>query len=227
MHGILKKMVWWLFKAVLVGEVLLLSGCQKEAREGFRELASEEGKEADDKEVSEELTKESDKEAEAAREEASGDEMIVYVCGEVKNPGVYVLDKSGRVCDALRAAGGMTEDAAEAYLNQARRLNDGERVYVPSKEEAEQLKLQEEQEAVSGSGKAFDGVSGEEGSGKISINRAGREALLTLPGIGGTKADAILDYREKHGGFSSLEELMQVEGIKEGTYNKLKDKIEL
>ena len=71
------------------------------------------------------------------------------------------------------------------------------------------------------------GTSGSSGSGRVSINRAGKEELLTLPGIGETKADAILDYREKHGRFSAVEELMQVEGIKEGTYNKLKDKIEL
>ena len=144
-----------------------------------------------------------------------------------------MLDEGSRVCDALRVAGGMTERAAEAYLNQARSLSDGERVYVPSKEEAEQLEIwEEEQRSASGNdgadGKASgSGTSGSSGSGRVSINRAGKEELLTLPGIGETKADAILDYREKHGRFSVVEELMQVEGIKEGTYNKLKDKIEL
>ncbi len=239
MRGILRKHVSRFLGILLLGTVVLSAGCQKETEEGFRELASEETDEksssSSSKDSEEKDGTEKENENDAAKDsDTSGSRIVVYVCGEVNSPGVYMLEKGSRVCDALRAADGMTEGAAEAYLNQARYLNDGERVYVPSKEEAEQLEGWEEgqgtasgDDSTSGSKASGGRTAGNGGSGRVSINRAGREELLTLPGIGETKADAILDYREKHGGFSSTEELMQVEGIKEGTYNKLKDKIEL
>ena len=240
MRGILRKNVSRLLGILLFGAVVLSTGCQKEAEEGFQELTPEKTDESSsffsskDSKEKNETEKENENENDAAKSsDTSGSRIVVYVCGEVNSPGVYMLDEGSRVCDALRVAGGMTERAAEAYLNQARSLSDGERVYVPSKEEAEQLETWEEkQRSASGNdgadGKASgSGTSGSSGSGRVSINRAGKEELLTLPGIGETKADAILDYREKHGRFSAVEELMQVEGIKEGTYNKLKDKIEL
>ena len=241
MRGILRKNVSRLLGILLFGAVVLSAGCQKEAEEGFRELTPEETDESSSssssKDSKEKNGTEKENENDAAKSSdssnTSGSRIVVYVCGEVNSPGVYMLDEGSRVCDALRVAGGMTERAAEAYLNQARSLSDGERVYVPSKEEAEQLETWEEEQGIaSGNGGADgkvsgSGTSGSSGSGRVSINRAGKEELLTLPGIGETKADAILDYREKHGGFSAVEELMQVEGIKEGTYNKLKDKIEL
>lgn len=140
--------------------------------------------------------------------------LWVYVCGQVNAPGVYVLAEGSRVCDAFLAAGGLTEEAAKDYWNQARLLSDGEMIYVPTEEEAGERILE------------ADNV-GNADDGKININTANKEGLMTLPGIGEAKAESIIAYRDAHGGFSSIEEIMEVEGIKEGMYKKIKDYIEI
>ena len=141
--------------------------------------------------------------------------IFVYVCGQIQTPGVYSIPEGSRVCDLFAIAGGFTEDASTDYWNQARLLKDGEMIYVPTKEEVKD--------------RTFDGQStGNAGAGtskKININTASKEELLTIPGVGETKASAILAYREEHGGFSSIEELMNVQGIKESTFVKIKDDI--
>ena len=121
--------------------------------------------------------------------------VFVYVCGEVQASGVYELEQDSRVFEAIAKAGGLTENAAAEAVNQARVVVDGEQIYVPS----------------------FDG--------KININTAEKEELMTLTGVGEAKAQSIIAYREEHGGFQSIEELMQIEGIKEGVFNKIKEDI--
>lgn len=145
--------------------------------------------------------------------EAQEGAIYVYVCGQVADPGVYELKKSSRLYEALEAAGGMTETAADTYLNQAESLKDGQKVYVPSKEEAESSPA--------------PAPEGEKDDGKVDLNKASKEELMTLDGIGEARADAILKYREDGGGFHSAEELKEVEGIKDGIYNKIKDKIKV
>lgn len=140
--------------------------------------------------------------------------ICVYVCGQVKSPGVYELPSGSRVCDAFLKAGGFTELAAKDYWNQARVLNDGEMIYVPTLEEAA------EREPAWNESENTD-----DKDGKININTANKEQLMTIPGIGESKAESIIEYREKNGVFSSLEEVMQVDGIKEGLYEKMKDYI--
>ena len=108
--------------------------------------------------------------------------------------------------EALRMAGGLTEEAAPAAVNQAAVLADGQQITVPTAEEAART-AEDPQEK------------------KININTASAAELMTLPGIGETRAQDILAFREKNGAFSKAEDLMQVPGIKEGTYNKLKDRI--
>ena len=167
MHGILRKNVSRLLGILLFGAVVLSAGCQKEAEEGFRELTPEETDEksssssSKDSKEKDGTEKENEKENDAAkssdRSDTSGSRIVVYVCGEVNSPGVYMLDEGSRVCDALRVAGGMTERAAEAYLNQARSLSDGERVYVPSKEEAEHLETWEEEQGIASGNGGADG----------------------------------------------------------------------
>lgn len=188
---------------ILVLSVWLMMGCSSEkCDEGFEaiEVSGEESKD------------ECDLEPEDSLEEASV--IWVYVCGAVCAPGVYELEAHSRVYEAIEAAGGMTETAASSYLNQAERLSDGQKIYVPSEDEA----MQEQ------------GVnSGEQtvGDGKIDINAATKEELMSLNGIGEVRAQAIIDYREKHGGFTSVEELKEIEGIKDGVFNKLKDLIKV
>ena len=141
----------------------------------------------------------------------------VYVCGAVNAPGVYELKEDARLYEAIELAGGVNQEAAPEVLNQARVLADGERIYVPKQDEAESYSLQD-QGLESNAGTA-------DTRGKININTAGKEELMTLPGIGEAKAEKILRYREEHGAFRSIEDVMQIEGIKEGVFNKIKEDI--
>lgn len=134
-------------------------------------------------------------------------QIYVYVCGHVNAPGVYRLSADARVCDALELAGGVTEDGKPEALNQAECMTDGQTLYVPGADE------EVEQDAA------------QETDNLIDINRADKAALMTLPGIGESKADIIIQYREEHGAFSSIEELMEIPGIKEGVFNKIKNNI--
>ena len=147
-------------------------------------------------------------------EEGKMGTVCIYVCGQVQSPGVYVLEEGSRVCDAFLAAGGLTEEAAKDYWNQARTLSDGEMIYVPTKEEAKE-RLPESESA----------MGTESNNGKININTATKEELMTLPGVGESRAMDILAYRNEHGRFSTPEEIMNVSGIKEGMYEKIKEYI--
>ena len=132
---------------------------------------------------------------------------FVHICGEVVSPGVYEVAEDARICDVLLLAGGFTEHAATDAVNMAQKVTDGMQVVVPSVEEAAERQAIAEAEA----------------DGRVELNTATLEQLCTLPGIGETRARAILAYREEHGGFSATEELMQVSGIKEGTFNRLRE----
>ena len=145
-------------------------------------------------------------------------EIFVDVCGAVNHPGVYEMSSDSRVFQAIEAAGGMREDASGISVNQAQPLCDGQQVYVPTVQEAPVVS------------EIQDGQTGTEmdaGTGLVNLNTADIQTLKTLSGIGDSKAQAILAYREEHGGFSSIEEVMQVPGIKENIFSKIKDKIEV
>ncbi len=148
-------------------------------------------------------------EALPAEENKEQERIYVYVCGYVHNPGVVDLPDGSRVVDALEAAGGLTPDGVETYLNLAALVSDGQKLYFPSSTEAEMM----EQEA------------NEVASGMININTADVEELSTLPGIGASRAQDIIRYRETNGEYQSIEDIMQVSGIKESLYEKIKDKI--
>lgn len=150
--------------------------------------------------------------------------IFVHVCGEVCQPAVYELPQGSRVFEAVGAAGGFTADAAEDYLNLAGILSDGLRVYVPSVSEVEEGNVPAEADGLIGDpGK--DPAQGISSGGKVDLNRASAEELMTLPGVGSAKASAIIAYRERNGAFSSIEEIMKVEGIKEGMFRKIRDLI--
>ena len=153
----------------------------------------------------------------------SDDPVYVHVCGAVKNPGVYALVRNSRVYDAIAMAGGLTETAADDYVNQARYISDGERVYIPQKEELSHLSSS--QYAVGQP--VADGQNG--GSVQeqlpVNINTAGIGELTTLPGIGESRAESIIAYREQHGSFARIEDIMKISGIKGAAYEKIKDRI--
>lgn len=194
--------------AVLLGAFYLLSGCGREQEDSLVELELTEASGTEEDSESQEEFCEEEEETFA----------YVYVCGAVHSPGVYKLSSDARVFEAVGLAGGLTEEAAGEYVNQAETVTDGGRIYVPTLEEAQEY----------GAGVAETGITnGTDGKkqGKININTAGKEELMQLTGIGEAKAQSILDYREEHGKFTSTEELMQIEGIKEGVFNKIKDNI--
>lgn len=141
--------------------------------------------------------------------EASGDTVFVHVCGAVRTPGVVEVAAGSRAQAAVEAAGGFLEEADTVYVNLADILEDGEQLYIPTVEEAEELR---ESQLVSQ-------------NGKINLNSADRSQLCTLPGIGESRADDIIAYRTQHGGFSDAEEIMLVPGIKTSVYEKIKDRI--
>lgn len=153
-------------------------------------------------------------------EEGLPETLYVHVCGAVNAPGVYELKTDARIYEALEAAGGMKEDAAADWINQAEALSDGERIYVPTQEEAE-----ESAQSVSGRWADPNGNAGGSVSDKININTAAKEELMTLSGIGASKAESILKYRQEHGNFQNIEDLKKIEGIKDGVFNKIKDDI--
>ena len=131
----------------------------------------------------------------------------VHVCGAVRSPGLMEIAAGSRAGDALEMAGGFADDADTDYVNLAAFLEDGQKLYFPTVEESRTMAPEEK------------------GETKVDLNRAGEEELCSLPGIGSSRAKAILKYRNEHGKFQSIEEVLKVPGIKEGLYEQIKDLI--
>lgn len=146
-----------------------------------------------------------------------------YVCGAVKNPGVYEFSEGARLNEVIELAGGFTKDAASTYLNLAQQAEDGEKIYVPSL--AELASMSPEQTDLGNAKEEPSSGETDIAEDKININTANIDMLTTLPGIGEAKANYIVSYREEQGEFQSIEELKNVEGIKEGVFEKIKDLI--
>ncbi len=162
--------------------------------------------------------------ADDIEENASG-ECAVYVSGAVRKPGVYRYQGVARVCDAIEAVGGLKEGAAADSLNLARKLEDGEQICVLTEKEAARAEKKARREEGASGKEAGGDSSGGDSGGKVNINTATETELMTLPGIGEAKAALIVGYREEHGKFSKIEDLMQISGIKEGIFQKIKNNI--
>lgn len=179
--------------------------------------------------------------ADGEADEAAGKDagpLYVYVCGAVERPGVYELPQGSRVYQAIEAAGGLTQDAEGKCLNQAEPLEDGSQITVYTREEAEKFSLTDPsavksqntgtggETAVSGSPSGNEDAGAQETS-KVNLNTATKEELMTLPGIGESRADDIIAYRQTSGGFSSIEDIQNISGIKEKAFAKIRDYIEV
>jgi competence protein ComEA len=151
------------------------------------------------------------------------EQIAVYVCGAVRNPGVYYLDSGSRICDALEAAGGFDDSADMSWLNQARVLQDGEMLSVCTKDEADALRAQGLIPMTLQDAAAVNNVTGS--GDKVNLNTGSKEELMSLPGIGEAKADAIIRYRTETGWFASAEDVMNISGIKNSIYEKIRDRI--
>ena len=150
--------------------------------------------------------------------------IAVYVCGAVNCPGVYELSASARVYQAVEAAGGFRDDADQEWVNQAQFLQDGGKIRIYTRLETDQMR-QEGLEEGSVLPEGQDAQTEQAGESPVNLNTATREELMTLPGIGEAKADAVIAYREENGGFSSPEEIMNISGIKEAVFSQIKDRI--
>lgn len=131
--------------------------------------------------------------------------LYVYVCGCVNAPGVYEAAQGTRVYQVLEMAGGFTDVADTAYLNMAEVIVDGQKLYIP--EVGEESSIQQNESSL------------------VNINKADKAQLMTLPGIGESKAMDIINYRNSSGGFKSIEDIKNVSGIKDAAFNKIKDLI--
>ncbi len=160
--------------------------------------------------------------------EATGAEIVVDVEGAVAVPGVRRLPADSLIEDALTAAGGLTEQADQAKvakdLNRADKLKNGQKVYIPPLGESTVAKGSAGSSSGSGTGGSSE-VAGSASGGTINLNSASQAELEDLPGVGPATAKKIIDHRESKGPFTAIEGLMDVSGIGEATFEKLKDRI--
>jgi len=133
--------------------------------------------------------------------------ICVYICGEVQNPGVYMVKDTARVYEVLMEAGGYTMEADQEAVNLADFVSDGLKINIPLKNIVNGTTNTEETDAL------------------VNINTASESELKEIPGVGDVKAKAIIAYRIKNGAFSNVEDIMMVEGIKTATYEKIKEYI--
>lgn len=199
-----------------------LSGCQNHKTEIMLDGQDTEKNtetESGSEEISDEVTVLNEAELSEIPQEEISAEIFVDVCGAVANPGVYEMDADSRVFQVIEAAGGFLPEAASASVNQAQPVSDGQQIYVPTQEEVEEgtMPAAIQQTETAGDSDTAGGV--------VNINTADADTLKSLSGIGDAKAQAILAYREEYGTFSTIEEIMQVPGIKESTFSAIKDKI--
>lgn len=170
---------------------------------------------------------------------ADKNKIVIYIIGEVKKEGVYELEEDSRISDAIEKAGGTKENADLSQINLAYKIEDGMRIYIPKKGELVQNKEKIEdktQEVVTG--KSTDTTTSTQVNAnsstnknsktnieKININKATQTELETLPGIGPSTAEKIMAYRKENGNFKNIEDIMNVNGIGESKYSKIKDLI--
>ena len=156
---------------------------------------------------------------ESLEENPEPKEIFVHLSGAVNKPGVLKLSEGTRVYEAVEMAGGLEVDADSSGINLARTLQDEERIHIPREGEVQTNPVQYANPATQSMG----GGTGQ--SGLININTADSAALQTLTGIGPSTAEKIMDYRQSSGSFRSIEQIKEVSGIGEKTYEKFKDKI--
>lgn len=157
--------------------------------------------------------------------------IAIHITGEVKKKGILYLDKGARIVDAIEAAGGATKNASLDQVNLAYILEDGQKIYIPNKNEkiktgayiitnSGQNVLIEEGKESTTTEKNAKGVSG-----KVNINTANQTELETLQGIGPALAQRIIEYRQENGKFQTIEDIQNVKGIGDSKYSNIKDDI--
>lgn len=170
--------------------------------------------------------------SDASSEEAKT--LVVHICGAVSAPGVYELPAGSRIIDAVEAGGGFLPEADEACCNLAEEIVDGCQIYIMTKTEScadgqtekkagIQTSPDSDMQTTDRNVRSNSATALE--NGLVNINTADVAALMTLPGIGESRAKAIISYREQHGAFAQIEDIMKISGIKQAAFSKIKDKI--
>lgn len=150
----------------------------------------------------------------------------VYIWGEVKNPGVYEFVPDARIGDIVEMAGGLTKKAAPGCVNLAACVSDGEEIHVYDTSQWNNMeKGGQTENGGTGSRTGAGTDSRDTGGTRVNLNTATKEELMTIPGIGEAKAEAILNFRTQQGNFSKIEDIMNISGIKEKMFQKIKDYI--
>lgn len=144
-------------------------------------------------------------------------QIYVDIGGEVKNPGVYAVAEGTRLFEVIEKAGGLTARASTAQINQAEVVADGQKVVIPTIGEEELWGTSPAETAAAPAGK--------DSQGRININTADSSTLQEIPGVGPATAEKIIAYREENGKFSKIEDIQNVSGIGNKTFEKMKDKI--
>ena len=170
--------------------------------------------------------------SDASSEEAKS--LVVHICGAVSAPGVYELPAGSRIIDAVEAGGGFLPEADEACCNLAEEIVDGCQIYIMTKSESCADGQTEKKAGIQTSPDSdmqttdrnvrSNSTTALE-NGLVNLNTADVAALMTLPGIGESRAKAIISYREQHGAFAKIEDIMKISGIKQAAFSKIKDKI--
>lgn len=159
---------------------------------------------------------------------------VVHICGAVAAPGVYELPAGSRIIDAVEAGGGFLPEADEACCNLAEEIQDGCQIYIATKQEScadgqpekkAGIQMPSNSSTQTADGNAPDSSTPVSDSGLVNLNTADVTLLMTLPGIGESRAKAIISYREQHGAFGKIEDIMKISGIKQAAFSKIKDKI--
>ena len=170
--------------------------------------------------------------SDASSEEAKT--LVVHICGAVSAPGVYELPAGSRIIDAVEAGGGFLPEADEACCNLAEEIVDGCQIYIMTKSEScadgqtekkagIQTSPDSDMQTTDRNVRSNSATALE--NGLVNLNTADVAALMTLPGIGESRAKAIISYREQHGAFAQIEDIMKISGIKQAAFSKIKDKI--
>lgn len=147
-------------------------------------------------------------------EPAQKERVYIHICGAVKKPGVYIFATEPHVIDVVEKAGGFTSKADQTSVNLAESVADGTQLVIATKDKKKVTN--EEQSSHNDASSVLD---------KVNINTASREELMTLSGIGESKAAQIVSYREANGRFQKIEDIMNISGIKEGVFSKIEDYI--
>ena len=165
----------------------------------------------------------------------------VDIKGAVKNPGVYEVEENSRVSDIIDISGGLTNEADTSVINLSKNVVDEMVIIIYTKDEINEMKKGstsikyiekecicpklENDACIENSIDNIPDNNSNSTNGKISLNSASIDELMTLDGIGEKKAQAIIEYRNKNGGFKSIEEILEVDGIGSATYEKIKDRL--